>query len=220
MKLIVTFVLLTLAFVAYPKATLTIEIKNCRKAEFAYLAELKILKNGVLYKTLKPMHDTEQKLKNLEPGTYTLVYQSIFGKEVVHQTKITENKNYPVVICIDFLDYSKETYKPIIDQLQNGTFYEVLVASQGCFHSRSDAYTIKKSADGYSIEWKGRSKQLNDKDLEAIRRFEYELHYANSDGCTTVDAYTVKYQGKETQTVDGGCDWDGFYNLEKKIFPK
>jgi len=204
---------------ANDKAVLSLKIIDCRDEEkFSYLSELKVLKDGKQFKTLKPEHEKQIILKNLEFGEYTLHYTSMFGKEVNQKIAIAENKTYSVNLCVNFIDYSKETSKPIIDQLKENEEYTIIVISQGCFHHTLDSIIIKRINNVCKITWGEKTKILSATDIESIRHFEFELAYMNEDGCTTTDMYYIIYNSKTKKTRDGSCDWRGAYYLRKQLF--
>ena len=203
------------------KAKMIISIQDCRNSQLEYLSELKVLKDGKIFKILNPKYENQQSLKNLELGTYSLVYKSLFEKETTQIVKITEYISYKVELCTNFIDYEKETYKPIINQLKENDSYKVEMSSQGCFHSEKDSFTItRKSQDDYYIHWSDKSKKLSEKDIESIEHFEIELNYMNRFGCTTVDTYSVVYNGNSNLILDGSSGWDGFIYVRKEIFGK
>lgn len=216
-----TFFIVFVSFTAQAtvKAELTINISDCRNAkEFAYLSELRILKNGKVFKILKPQHENKQVLKGLDFGTYVLVYKSLFNKEENLKVKITESKKYSARLCLNYIDYSKETSKPIIDQLQETDFYTIVISSQGCFHSTKDTLMIKRSKDAYTINWGAKYKTLSPTEIVKIRNFEIELNYMTEAGCTTTDSYIISYNGKSKLINDGSCNWHGDYYLKKQLF--
>ena len=219
-QVILLFVTLTcFCAKASDKATLSLKIIDCRDEEkFSYLAELKVLKDGKHFKTLKPEHEKQIILKNLEFGEYILLYKSMFGKEVNQKIVITENKTYSLNLCINFIDYSKESYKAIIDQLKEKEEYTIIVISQGCFHHTLDSIIIKRANNVCKITWGEKTKILTAVDLESIRHFEFELAYMNEDGCTTTDMYYIIYNNKTKKNRDGSCDWRGAYYLKKQLF--
>ncbi|MBL7997853.1 MAG: hypothetical protein JNL32_04350 [Candidatus Kapabacteria bacterium] len=207
------------ATIARASAELIITIKECRVIKgYAYLSELQIMKNGEHYKTLKPEHDNKLILKNLDIGTYSLTYKTIFNKEETFPVNITQNKRYYASICTTYLDYSKETYKPIIDILKEGEAYSICLSSQGCFHSSDDTLIVTRRKNTYSISWGKNSKTLSKKDMRVIRNFEIELTHMAGDGCTTTDTYVVEYKGAKQETKDGSCSWRGGYYLKQQIF--
>lgn len=202
-----------------PKAELTITISDCRDAQaFAYLPELIVLKNGIEFKTLKPEHETKQMLTNLELGTYTLKYSTLFKKKAEIIVKIDEPKRYAVTVCVDFMDYSKETYKPVIDRLAVGETLSLIISSQGCFHSTNDTVRVTRTRDFYVMKWDEKTKKLTASDIDAFRHFELELNYMNHGFCTTRDSYTISHNGKAATIVDGSCEWSGDLYLRRKIF--
>jgi len=205
---------------SFAKASLDIKIQDCRNGHLEYLGELKILKDGKIFKTLKPEHDSEQKLTGLDLGVYKLVYRSIFEQQVTQEVKITEEREYNVSLCVNFVDYKKEAYKPIINQLKSGESYEVEMLSRGCFHATEESFKITKDAKGFIVKWGNDSKRLTENDIKAIQRFEIELSLKKGFGCTTVDTYTVTFQGKKQESRDGSCNWDGFIFLHEQLFGK
>lgn len=212
-----TFLNLTVRINSKPE--LIIKIKDCRDTKnLAFLSELKIEKNGTDFITLNPRFEKRQILKNLELGTYRLIYNTIFNKEEAFTINITENKIYNFTICINYIDYSKETYKPIIDRLMENESYIIHFSSQGCFHSTKSKLTIQKTNDIYTITWDDQLKELSQDDIEALRQFEFELNYMTYGDCTTIDTYIIEYKGEKKQFDDGGCRWNGYLNLKWKIF--
>ncbi len=199
-------------------ASLEISIKDCRSNKLEYLDELFIIKDNKRIKSLKPEHNYIQTLTKLDLGTYFLEYKSLFGKTEKKKVTISQFKKYSVDLCMDYINYSKETYKPIIDQLQEKENYKILMSSQGCFHSSADTLIIFRVNNTYSATWKTKKKNLTKSDIEAIRHFEIELNYMNVDACTTTDTYTIIYKNKTKKIEDGSCDWNGDNYLEKKLF--
>ena len=209
-------------FLENPKAqtTLDIFIDNCQKeGGFPYLQELKIYKDQELVKTLNPGFDGLQTLPNLPYGSYVLKYQSIFGKTEQVSIQLSEEKQYELTICTDYLDYTATTYLAIIDQLQEGENYTINFASQGCFHSYDRNIVIYKKDKQYYLQYKKEKRKLNKKEIDALRNFEIELYYIQdaNGGCTTTDSYTLTYQGTTRTAKDRGCAWSGFYTLLKQL---
>jgi hypothetical protein len=219
MKKILIFVFTMIHSIAFAKAELIINIENSKNKEHhTYLKELKILKNGKNYKTLKPQHETEFVLTNLEFGIYTLKYESLFKKEVTIKILITEKKTYSISIYTNFIDYSKENYIPLISKISKGESYSVLLFSKGCAHSRVDSIIINRNENGYTLIHKNIIKKLSIKDIENIKHFEIELNNMNQIGFTTIDTYFLKYKNITTQIYDGSCEWNGLNFLITKIF--
>jgi hypothetical protein len=213
------FVFLSFFTQAKEKAELVINIADCRDAKnFAFLLELRILKNGKEFKILKPQNENKQVLKNLGFGVYTLVYKTMFEKEESLRVEIIENKRYSTNICTNYIDYSKDKYKPFINQLQENESYTILILSQGCFHSNQDTLTIKRNNDIFIFTWGTKSKKLSQSDIEKVRNFEIELNYMTNLGCTTVDTYFIKYNESTKKISDGSCSWNGNYFLKKQLF--
>jgi hypothetical protein len=201
------------------KGELKIIIKYCRNStELAYLSELVLIKNGKEYKELKPEYENEQTISDLDTGSYTISYKTIFNKTEQINITISEYKKYEVDLCIDYMDYSKENYKPIIDQLKDKESYKIIIASKGCFHSTKDSIIINREDKTYAILFGHKSKTLTKSDIESIRHFELELNYMKLGGCTTEDTYVIKYNNKTTTFIDGRCRWNGAFYLIRNIF--
>lgn len=213
------FHLISLSVYSEDKAMIVINIQDCREVDNGtYLSEIKILRNGEEYQIVQPETQNEYIIKDLELGIYTLLYTSFFGKEESKEVKISTYKKYDIVLCLDFMDYSKETYKSLIDQLKNNESYTINLLSRGCFHSVEEVVTINRKKDIYTIQWDLTFKSLNKKDIEAIRHFEIELNYQEDKGCTTEDIYTLNYKGNTKKIIDASCSWEGLSYLHKQIF--
>jgi predicted DNA binding protein len=213
------------------KASLRIEIKNCRQSQIKRYPSLKdsllVVKNDIPFQKLDGLNSLHT-LSDLDTGLYTIHYTSIYGKEEKTSIHITTFKPYNITVWADSLDYTKETYIPIIDQLHDNDFYTIIMASDGCFSAAHDTLTIRKIKDKYRAIWKSNipkfishSFNLTPKQIETIRKFELELNYMNNeDDCTTIDTYTINYQATTKTIVDGSCSWRGYYLLREKLLGK
>lgn len=218
------WLLLLLSFLflenAHTQATLDIFIDNCQaEGGLSYLQELNIYKDQELVHTLKPGFDYVQTLSSLPYGNYIVEYQSVFEKTEQASIQLSEKKQYELTICKDYLDYAASTYQPIIDQLQEGEQYSIAFASQGCFHFRERNLVIYRKQHQYYLHYKKEKRALNKEEIEALRKFEIELHYiqATTGGCTTTDSYTLTYKDTTSTAKDRGCAWGGFYKLQKQL---
>ncbi|MBK9249957.1 MAG: hypothetical protein IPM69_18090 [Ignavibacteria bacterium] len=117
-------------------ASLRIEITNARASYFGvhpFLYDsIIVLKNDMPFRTLdgkKAVHT----LSPLDTGRYTIRYKSIYKKEESILIHISTYKPYNITVCADSLDYKKETYIPIIDQLREKESYTIAMQSSGCF---------------------------------------------------------------------------------------
>jgi hypothetical protein len=204
--------------ISIAQSTLQVNIKDCRQeSSFEYLSEFKIYKNDTLFKTIEPKHESKQIIKNLAFGKYKIEYKTMFEKTENINIEISEKKKYSVDLCLNYIDYDSESYKPFIDLLKNGEEYSIQVSSQGCFHSTDEKIIITRKVDKYYLNYGATNKLLNNADIKAIRKFEIELNYMESFGCTTSDTYVVKYKKKEVKISDGSCSWNGDYYLKKKL---
>lgn len=111
----------------------------------------------------------------------------------------------------------KSTYVTIFDQLQDKEQLHISFTSTGCFHSVKEIMTIEKENDVYYVVFKESRKMLNARDIEAIQKFEKGLTRVKNNGCTTVDTYLITHNGKQQMISDGGCRWNGYYDLKKAL---
>lgn len=198
--------------------TLKVNIKDCRdNGSFHYLDEFKLYKNGTLIKTVEPKHERKHLIKNLSFGTYKIEYMSMFQKLECIDIEITKNKRYVVDLCINYMDYNSDSYKPFIDRLNESDSYVIQVSSQGCFHNSQEKYLIKRMDDNFYLTFNKKEKLLNKREIDAIRHFEIELNYMNSFGCTTTDTYLIKYKNEKVIISDGSCSWNGIYHLKQEL---
>ncbi len=200
------------------KASLSIRIVDCRdSSRYTYLNELTLLKKGKVIKKIIPKDQSTENLLNLDTGTYTLKYQTIFMRTEYQTVVISVYKNYSTNICLNFLDYSKESYKPIIDRLKDNESYEVLMSSEGCFGGSNETWIIKRVQNVFIISWGLNKKTLSEPEIDVIRKFEFELNCKHNYACTTADNYRITYNSEIKTIVDGSCHWIGYYYLKNKL---
>jgi hypothetical protein len=220
MKRLITFLIITSLTLTLCNAqsSLQVNIKDCRgEGSFEYLEEFKLYKDGSLIKTVEPKHDRTQYLKNLSFGKYRIEYKSIFEKIENIEIEINEKKKYVIDLCLNYINYKLESYKPFIDQLENGESYSIQISSQGCFHYSKENYLIKRIENDFYLTFDKKETCLNESNIKAIRHFEIELNYMQSFGCSTTDHYTVQYKNKKVVISDGSCAWKGDYYLKKDL---
>lgn len=104
-----------------------------------------------------------------------------------------------------------------INILNNTESYSIKYNSQGCFHNESVTLTIKRDNNKFYIIYNDTKRLLSDSEVKRIQKFETELQSVKDMGCTTVDTYVLEYRDKRIETSDGGCEWNGFYNLKKEL---
>lgn len=94
----------------------------------------------------------------------------------------------------------------------------------GCFASEMNQLTVYEEQGvtfaklvkngNYTRETKLTPEQL--KDFQNVTN---ELrNLKERDGCTTVEDYILRIDGKTVKKSDGGCSWHGFHRVERKIF--
>lgn len=92
---------------------------------------------------------------------------------------------------------AEEIYIPFVDRLEFEDFYNITIQSVGCFHNTARTIKISKEEnDLVAILGEDRIK-LNSLKISALRRFEKQLQFMPTGGCTTVDTYIIKF-GRET----------------------
>lgn len=193
---------------------LEVVIEDCRDSDAAYLDKLVLLRDGKKIKTFEPKWDTEFTIDSLQPGEYEFRYTSMFDLPVSVKVDAAQPGKYPVTLCSNYIDYSAETYKPIIDRIQPGRAYTVFFSTMGCFHSYTDTMTFLRTDSNYVAKFEGKSKILDSTDLVAVRHFELELNHVNNGGCTTTESYSIVYGGRTLKKAeDGSCDWWGWRYL-------
>lgn len=201
------------------KARIEVTTKICRYDSQEYLNELKVLKDGKIIRHIEPNFYKPTWIEDLDTGNYVLEFSSIFGKTISYNYRIPKAKRYDIELCLDYIDYSKESFKPIISRLKNDETYSIKYQSKGCFHSQNDCFTISKLEDKYYLKRDTTTKELSQKDIEAIMHFEMELNCMHGNyGCTTQDYYLVEYGDTALEIKDGGCIWNGFSYLGKQLF--
>lgn len=100
---------------------------------------------------------------------------------------------------------SKESYIPIIDLLEVGEHYEIVIKSVGCFHNRQQSLFIFREEHSFVASLNDSEIILNEAKIDALRKFERQLKYIGSGGCTTVDTYILKYGPEEILYNDDTC---------------
>lgn|SRR5690606_36187052 len=177
------------------------------------------IKNDLGYnKTLAPKAGGERfEVKNLEKGTYTIIFENMFSQIVEIPFKVEEYKKYEVDLCTNIIDYSKESFKPRINQLKSNESFKIIFSSQGCFHSDEKELIILRKRKKYFIEYEGNLKQLSKEEIKIIANFEIELSHTQEGGCTTTHTYNIQFKDKNDFYLDGKCSWNGLYCLMKNL---
>jgi len=123
-------------------------------------------------------------------------------------------KTYIIVLLITLLGFStvsaqnnssKEPYIPIVDLLEIGEQYEIVIQSVGWFHNRQQSLFISRNENSFTAALNDSEMTLNQKKIEALRKFERQLKYVEYGGCTTVDTYIFKYGLEKKVFNDDTC---------------
>lgn len=216
-KLFLILCVICLPFICPAQSTLKVHIVNSKDKDSMFLLrQYELFERNNLIATVKPEHGSTTS-HNLSYGNYRLEYTSIFGKKESINIQLTEEKLYKVKLDVAHIDYSLESYVPIIDRLQIGESYSIEINSLGCFHHSREKLLIKRTSKQYILKYKGKKRVLNENKLQAIRNFEFELNYMDTKGCTTEDTYHLKYKDHELNITDGSCSWNGDIYLKKGL---
>jgi len=100
---------------------------------------------------------------------------------------------------------SNEPYVPVVDLLQDGEQFEIVIRSVGCFHNRQQSLFVLKEENSFIATLNESEIVLNQNKVEALRKFERQLKYVEIGGCTTIDTYILKYGPEEIIYNDDTC---------------
>ncbi len=210
-------IMLTCGF-SYAQGTLQVTMRDCRvDGDQWHVDPFKLFRNDSLIMTLDPQYIRKKTIGDLPFGKYEIQYTTVFERTESIQIEIHENRDYPIELCPHYFDHAADSYIPIIDQLANRDSYSIEVSMDGCFNSTIETYTIRRKRNKYYILFKGKEKLLALHEIEAIRHFEIELNHMESEGCSSIDTYIIKYKKKEIKITDGSCLWGGDSILKEKL---
>lgn len=202
-------------------ATIKITYKYCNRPNHysAYTDEIHIFNHDKEIPTIVSSFHENQIISVIDTGNYTIFYKTIYNQTVSQKIKIDSYKQYEISLCIDYLDYTKDTVRTIIEQLQPGENYKINIVTTG-LTTNEDSVSIDRINAAYFIHWQNQSKTLSKNDLDAIKKFEIELRHLEGKGCTSVTNYRIAYKNKITSFYDGQCRWHGDEFLKCAIFGK
>lgn len=100
---------------------------------------------------------------------------------------------------------SKESFTPVVDLLQEGEQYEIVIKSIGCFHNRQQSLFIFREENSFKAVLNDSEITLNQTKINSLRKFERQLKYVDFGGCTTVDTYILKYGPEQQVYNDDTC---------------
>jgi hypothetical protein len=173
---------------------------------------------------------------NLVKADYRIRYKNNFGQCVTRSFNL-HNDTTNIELCPDSLvSYSENT----LLKLKAHDSLEITFHSRGCFNDDLMRLTVKKEgtkliARLYQRPWHNiakrgkhsiqkrryvllKEKALDEADIISFVRFENELQFAHSGGCTTTDWYSVSSKYLTISKEDGNCGWNGFYILRTSWF--
>lgn len=152
-------------------------------------------------------------------GNYTIAYKNIFDQEVKQKVFVTGAEVDTILLYSDYVDYSSEAYQPIIDKLQEGDSFTIHYKSVGCEHHEEEHLVFEKRQGVIRARQGNKTTQLTNEQIELIRKVEVQSTLLpEGGGCTTTDYYTFSFEGEKREVTDGGCDWDGFWVLNKQLW--
>ncbi len=190
-------------------------------SEMVYLSSVTIFKGTDTLKTAASEFPSYYLwLGKFEKGSYTLSYRNIFDQPVSQVVKATGAAIDTLVVYVDKADYTDVVCRAKIDRLKEGEHFTICYTSTGCGHFERDSltiYNVKGSLIAYN---KFKAVLLSNKQVEAIREFEYQATLIKGGGCTTVDSYQIKFKKEVSKCADGSCRWEGFKMLTKRLFKR
>lgn len=138
-----------------------------------------------------------------------------------------------LILCLLFLNPHLDEH--ILPQLKNGESISILFTSSGCFNFIKKELVITKQLAEYNATLFLYTKEI-DKNLKntnrklidtttldkseriAFETFIKEIKLAKGSGCTTIDEYNITSPVFNIVVKDGGCNWNGFQQLETRLF--
>lgn len=201
----------------FSQIVLEINIKDCRGEQVLGWFKFKVYRNNVFINSYETTIENPQRLYLLRKGNYRIEYKTLFGKTEQVVVYIKEEKKYSVELCLEYLDYEKESYLPIISKLNNGEQYTIYYSLQRGLFLDERTILIRKQSEQYFASIGEKEMELNKEQIECIKHFEIELNNMNFQDCTNMDVYKLIYQDKVIKFIDSSCWWYGGYFLVKKL---
>jgi len=201
---------------------LKIELENKFNSEYPDLYQLKVFKNGKLFKkyvaTEMPYIEQDITLTKLPKAKYQFEYYNFFNQKVIKSLIINESKIYNIKIYPDFSNYKANLQKSIIGKLSNDDTLKLNYKTVGCFHSDSDSLVINKKNNKYFLTVANKTTKLNINDVEFLKKIECELYeLPKLGGCTTSDYYTLHFKNNKTIFIDATCKWNAWASIYEKF---
>lgn len=98
-----------------------------------------------------------------------------------------------------------ESYIPLIDILEVGEKYEIVIRSAGCFHNEQQSLFVFRQENAFVATLNDSEITLNLTQINSLRKFERQLKYVGSGGCTTIDTYILNYGPEQDVYNDDTC---------------
>jgi hypothetical protein len=221
MKDKIIFITLLLFFqsgFSYSQIVLDIQIRDCRtKSNLDNPTNFRLYKDKKIYGEFETEYKNKKSISLKKKGKYIIEYKTKFGITETTYVDIKEKKRYKIDLCLEYMDYSKERYIPLITQLKNGEKYTIDYSSQSSYLSSKKSIIIRKRQNLFFISSGEKEMQLSLEQIESLRHFEIELSHMSKPDCTNIDTYTLSYKDKIIKINDGSCWWYGGEYLLKEL---
>jgi hypothetical protein len=163
------------------------------------------------------------KIDSLPAGEYVVTISSVFAQKVTKKVSLVKNET--VKFSLEKLN---KKVKPEVfsKKMKDGDTLYMLHNATGVYLNQKIGVT-KKSGKYSAFFYKGISSEITKSYEEPYDAFMYlqqfEKESVNHDkitGCTALEVYTFRLNGKYYVIKDGTCKWSGFFQLITLFFPK
>jgi len=234
----ITVILLLLPSLVFSKARLWVTIENCKEHSFAGIPEnIQVFKNGVYASELTDSLKGKSfvMLENIDTGNYRFHYSNTFHYEVQENINISESKIYMINLCLDKFNNVDKSFRSLIDSADSNHPLVIKVNTISDYGSTTSELKIVKVKEKIIAYYKKnlkskdkpasnvyKTKLLNPSDILLIRQFEHELTLITKSNmmCSAREYYSLQLGEIHRSFFDPTCEWQGIWNLLKKIFPK
>jgi hypothetical protein len=221
--IIVIILLLNSFSINGQNAKIKIIQKNCQNDENDRRERyLKLIKGTEIIRDSIERKDEMFVIKNLVKGSYKIEFTNIFGQRVRKEVVAKKLRN-KIEICTDNFEDNKEI--TFIQKISNKNRLQLNFMSFGCEHWVSEKVIFFQIEDDFFGEFikdeqPPIKKKLSKEQLNYLILFERKLRQIENSmgGCTIEDSYHLILGNEELKMVDESCDWNGFYEMKKKIF--
>jgi hypothetical protein len=163
-------------------------------------------------------------IQKLKLGKYIIKYWSRDGMFLDTMILISERPVIEKQLYCDFDKLNLKTELTVIEQLKNGD--SMRISSNIIDMSGGDIYlmTIKKSENQYFVWLEADtiySKKLTEKDIHAIKCFEWDARRDFELSCNDIGAiYSIEWKSYTYKIRDSCNEWNGYEMLKYLLFDK